>query len=55
MFSEMTPPPKTALVHFQAGVHSYWTEEEDLPLGIAPSVAQLWNDAVKAGFFVKGD
>ena len=54
MFSEMIPPPKTALVHFQAGVHSYWTEEEGLPLGIAPSVAQLWNDAVKAGFFVKG-
>ena len=55
MFSKMTPPPKTALVHFQAGVHSYWTEEEGLPLGIAPSVVQLWNDAVKAGFFVKGD
>ena len=51
MYAEMNPPPKTALVHFQAGVHSYWTPEEGLPVGIAPSVAQLWHDAIMEGYF----
>ena len=52
MYAEMDPPPKTALVHFQAGVHSYWTPEEGLPVGIAPSVAQLWHDAIMGGYFL---
>ena len=54
MYAEMNPAPKTALVHFQAGVHSYWTPETDLPVGIAPSVAQIWYDAVKGGYFLPG-
>ena len=52
MYAEIDPAPKTALVHFQAGVHSYWTPEKDLPAGIAPSVAQIWNDAVMGGYFL---
>lgn len=52
MYAEMDPAPRTALVHFQAGVHSYWTPEDDLPIGIAPSVAQLWHDAVTSGYFL---
>ena len=52
MYAEMNPAPRTALVHFQAGVHSYWTPEDDLPVGIAPSVAQLWHDAVTSGYFL---
>ena len=52
MFAEMDPAPKTALVHFQAGVHSYWWSEDELPSGIAPSVAQLWHDAVTSGYFL---
>ncbi|MBD19766.1 MAG: hypothetical protein CMM37_01850 [Rhodospirillaceae bacterium] len=52
MYAEMEPAPKTALVHFQAGVHSYWTSEKELPAGIAPSVAQVWYDAVMGGYFL---
>ena len=52
MFAEMDPPPKTSLVHFQAGVHSYWTDEEELPLGIGPVVAKIWYQAVTRGYFI---
>jgi hypothetical protein len=52
MYAEMDPAPKTSLVHFQAGIHSYWNTLEDLPVGIAPSVAKLWHDAVTGGYFL---
>ena len=52
MFERMKPAPKLALVHLQAGVHSYWTPEVDLPAGVAPGVAKLWSDAVTGGYFV---
>jgi hypothetical protein len=52
MYAEMDPAPKTSLVHFQAGIHSYWNELEDLPIGIAPSVAKLWHEAVTGGYFL---
>ncbi|MDA0652682.1 MAG: hypothetical protein O3C49_05320 [Proteobacteria bacterium] len=50
LYAEMNPAPKTSLVHFQAGVHSYWLPEEGLPAGIAPAVAKLWFDAVTGGY-----
>jgi hypothetical protein len=52
MFKAMKPQPKTALTRFSAGVHSYWTPENNLPLGIAPVVAQLYYDAIRRGFYV---
>jgi len=52
MFKAMKPQPKTALTRFGAGVHSYWTPENNLPLGIAPVVAQLYYDAIRQGFYV---
>ena len=54
MFARMEPAPKTALMHFQAGVHSYWTPETDLPVGVAPGVAKTWHDAVTGGYFLSG-
>ena len=54
MFARMEPAPKTALMHFQAGVHSYWTPETDLPVGVAPGVARTWHDAVTGGYFLSG-
>ena len=51
MFRDMTPRPKIGLTRFGAGVHSYWTPEKDLPLGIAPAVAQFYHDAITGGFF----
>ena len=52
MYAELDPAPKTSLVHFQAGVHSYWTDEEELPLGIGPAVAKIWHQAVTRGYFL---
>lgn len=52
LFAEMNPAPRTALQHFQAGVHTLWVAEKDLPLGIMPAVAKSWHDAVTQGFFV---
>ena len=52
MYAAMDPAPKTSLVHFQAGIHSYWIPEEELPVGIAPSVAKLWHEAVTGGYFL---
>ena len=51
LFREMKPKPKIGLTRFGAGVHSYWTPEKDLPLGIAPAVAQFYHDAITGGFY----
>ena len=55
MFARMEPAPRTALIHFQAGVHSYWTPEAELPLGVAPGVAKTWHDAITGGYFLSGN
>jgi hypothetical protein len=48
----MTPTPKATLVVFQGGVHGYEREEDDLPRGLLPAVAQLWDDAIRAGYYL---
>jgi hypothetical protein len=51
-FGAMTPAPKIALTRFMAGVHTIWTKEPDLPLGIVPVVVKQWHDAIVNGWFV---
>jgi hypothetical protein len=51
MFAAMSPPPKTALMEFGAGVHEYTKAQPDLPLGVAPAVIAAWQDALDHGFF----
>jgi hypothetical protein len=51
-FAAMKPPPKVRLVQFDAGVHSYTSSEPGLPLGLAPAVARLWNDAIMGGYYL---
>jgi hypothetical protein len=50
--AKMTPAPRTKLVQFQAGVHSYERPEEDLPRGVLPAVTKWWDDEIREGFFV---
>lgn len=50
-YRAMTPPPRTSLTRFGAGVHDYTRPEADLPLGVAPSVINGWQDAITNGFF----
>ncbi len=52
MFAAMEPPPKVSWVRFGAGVHGWDdTPEPDLPLGLAPAVAQLWYAAIMGGYY----
>jgi hypothetical protein len=47
----MDPAPKVRLVLFGAGVHGYMKAEPDLPRGIGPAVANLWNTAIAEGYY----
>lgn len=51
-FARMDPSPRVAVTRFGAGVHSYWKAEDELPVGIAPSVARFYSEAIAGGFFV---
>lgn len=50
-FAAMSPPPRTALTVYEAGVHEYTKPEPGLPQGVAPAVLATWRDAVEHGFF----
>jgi hypothetical protein len=52
MFKTISPTPKVRLVQFGAGVHTYNKAEEGLPLGIVPTAAELYNEAITKGYFV---
>jgi hypothetical protein len=51
MFAAMKPTPKVRHVRFGAGVHGYSRPEPELPMGVAPAVAQLWYEAIMEGYF----
>lgn len=51
-FQAMKPAPKVRLARFGAGVHVFWLAEKDLPLGIAPAAARLWDQAITNGYFL---
>jgi hypothetical protein len=48
----MNPRPKASLVVFQGGVHGYERPEDDLPRGLLPAVVQLWDDAIRGGYYL---
>jgi hypothetical protein len=51
-FKAMSPAPKIALTRLGAGVHTYATPEDGLPLGVAPVVAKYYFDAITKGFYL---
>jgi hypothetical protein len=51
MFKAMNPPPRVDVVQFDAGVHVYTKPEKDLPMGIAPAVAQFYHEAIAGGYY----
>ena len=53
MFAAMVPSPKVTCVLLAAGVHSWSYTENDLPMGVIPSVVKLWHDAIMEGYFVQ--
>lgn len=52
-FRAMEPAPRTSLTAFGAGVHTFWQPESQLPLGIAPAVVELWDEAITQGYFAQ--
>src|SRR5690349_12496181 len=52
MLQALEPSPKVRVTQFGAGVHVYQKAEKDLPLGIAPAVAQFYDSAIRGGYFV---
>ena len=52
LFKTIEPVPRVELTRFGAGVHFYVKGEEDLPLGIAPVVAEHYVTAIQQGYFV---
>jgi hypothetical protein len=51
-YAALDPAPRASLTVFQAGVHGYEKPEEDLPLGVLPAVAELWDTAISHGYYV---
>ncbi len=56
MLARLDPPPKTHMVIVDASSHLY-TEPDgiELPLGLAPVAARLFDDAVRGGWFMTGN
>jgi hypothetical protein len=52
MFAQLNPAPKLRVTRWGAGVHTYHKSEPDLPLGIAPPVAEFYVRAIQEGYFV---
>jgi hypothetical protein len=50
--ASVQPPPKARLVLFGAGVHGYMRPEPDLPSGIGPAIAHLWQTAIQEGYYL---
>jgi hypothetical protein len=51
-FEAFDPAPKVRLTQFGAGVHVYQKSEPELPLGIAPPVAEFHLQAIQEGYFL---
>ncbi len=52
MLGRLRPPPRTHLVVVEASSHLYTEADgDDLPLGMTPVAAKLFDDAVRGGFF----
>jgi hypothetical protein len=51
MLADLGPAPKVRVVQFEAGTHVYYKPQPDLPLGITPAVARLWNEAITSGYY----
>ena len=52
MFSKIEPAPKVSFIQFGAGVHTYDKSEPGLPLGIVPTAAKTYHDAITGGYFL---
>ncbi len=52
MLGELKPAPRARVVMLDAGRHVYYQGDEDLEMGLAPTAAKLFDDAIQGGFYV---
>ena len=52
MFAAMNPAPKVRVVKLGTGTHGYEKPEEGLPMGLVPSIARMWDEAIMNGYYV---
>jgi hypothetical protein len=52
MFAAMDPAPKVNVVKLGVGTHGYEKPEDGLPMGLVPSVARMWHDAIMGGYYL---
>lgn len=52
MFAAMDPAPKVRVVKLGTGTHGYEKPEDGLPMGLVPSVARMWDEAIMNGYYV---
>jgi hypothetical protein len=52
LFATLDPAPKVRVTRWGAGVHTYHKSEPDLPLGVAPPVAEFYVKAIQEGYLV---
>lgn len=50
--AELRPAPKVRLVRYEAGIHDYSAPEPDLPWGVGGAAAQVWAEAIEAGYYL---
>jgi hypothetical protein len=47
------PGTRMSVTRFEAGTHFYDWPEDGLPLGIGPSIAKLFSEAIANGYFLR--
>ena len=52
MLGALSPPPRAGVVMLDAGAHIYYEGDDELPLGLAPMAAKIFDDAVQGGYYV---
>lgn len=50
--SEITPAPKTSLIQFGTGAHSYQRPMDGMPMGLSPAAITLWEKAIMSGYYL---
>ena len=51
-FAAMDPAPKVRVVKLGTGAHGYEKSEDGLPMGLVPSVASMWHNAIMEGYYL---
>ena len=52
MLEKIEPAPRTRIIEFGTGIHSYWRPENGLPMGLVPPTVDLVCNAIEAGYYL---